>query len=146
MPSPRLENAPVAAFRGTDGGKTPFMHSAVESAAPKEHFTEVLALFELHQCETARRDEQFSDNRRRAMSQHQVRFMKRICDDTGHPHVCTQGVIEIRQAHTRDRAIQAAKHKFARMRKIKHWGMHADTLEVKDMSPTGGHLRSTLRH
>lgn len=80
------------------------------------------------------------------MSQHQVRFIKRICDDTGHPYVCTQAVIEIRQAHTRDRAIQAAKHKFARMRKIKHWGMHADTFEVKDMAPEGGAPQSTLRH
>ena len=80
------------------------------------------------------------------MSQHLVRFLKHLCDDTGHPHACTQGVIEIRQARSRDRAIQAAQHKFARLRKIKHWAQHADTFEVKDTAHESAHHRSAVRH
>jgi hypothetical protein len=53
-------------------------------------------------------------------------------------------VIEIREARTRDRAIIAAQHKFARMRKIKHWRMHADTFEVNDTSAGGRLVRSTF--
>ena len=66
------------------------------------------------------------------MSQHVVRFIKHICDDTGHPHYCTQAVVEIRRARSRDRAIEAAKHRFSRMRKIKCWEIHADSFEVDD--------------
>lgn len=66
------------------------------------------------------------------MSHHLVRFMKNICDDTGHAHHCIQGFVTIHLARDRDRAIEAAKHRFARKRKIKRWDMHADTFEVDE--------------
>jgi hypothetical protein len=72
------------------------------------------------------------------MTRHLIRFIKHISDDTGHVHHCTQATVEIHQARNRDRAIEAAKHRFARMRKIKRWDMHADTFEVREESPESG--------
>ena len=64
------------------------------------------------------------------MSRHVVRFIKRLCDDTGHPHSCTQAIIEIRSARTCDRAIAAARFRFARVRRIDCWDTHADSFEI----------------
>lgn len=66
------------------------------------------------------------------MSHHLVKFVKEICDDTGHTHRCIQGLITVQLAHNRARAIEAAKLRFARTRRIKRWDMHADTFEVDD--------------
>jgi hypothetical protein len=68
------------------------------------------------------------------MSSHRIRFIKRLCDGTGHPHRCLQGVVEIRHARDADRALQAAKIRFARMRKIRRWDTHADNVEIDDIA------------
>lgn len=64
------------------------------------------------------------------MAHYRVSFIKRLCDDTGHMHKCIQGVVDIRQARDRGRAVQAAKRRYERMKRIPRWDMHADTFEL----------------
>ncbi len=64
------------------------------------------------------------------MGHYSVRFIKILNDDTGHPHRCIQGTVDIRRARTRDRAVQAAMHQFERMKHIPRWDLYADTFEV----------------
>jgi len=64
------------------------------------------------------------------MAHYRVRFIKTLCDDTGHPHECIEGIIDIRRARSRDRAVQAAKHRFERIKRIPRWDLYADTFEV----------------
>ena len=64
------------------------------------------------------------------MSHYSVRFIKTLCDDTGHPHKCVEGVVDIRRARNRERAVQAAKRRFERMKRIPRWDLYADTFEL----------------
>jgi len=64
------------------------------------------------------------------MARFRIRFLKSLCDDTGHSHKCVQGVVDIHWARDRDRAVQAAKRRFERMKKIPCWNLHADTFEL----------------
>ncbi len=61
---------------------------------------------------------------------YRVRFIKTLLDDTGHPHRCIEGVVEVCQARNPDRAVLAAKHGFKRMKRIPQWDLYADTFEV----------------
>ena len=65
------------------------------------------------------------------MAHYRVRFIKTLCDDTGHAHKCVEGVVDIRRARDRDRAVQAAKRRFERMKKIPRWGLYADSFELE---------------
>jgi hypothetical protein len=64
------------------------------------------------------------------MVHYRIRFIKNICDDSGHPHKCVEGVVDIHQARDESRAIEAAKRRFERMKKIQRWDMYADTFEL----------------
>ena len=64
------------------------------------------------------------------MAHYRVSFIKRLCDDTGHMHKCIEGVVDIRQARDRGRAVQAAKRRFERMKRVPRWDMYADTFEL----------------
>lgn len=64
------------------------------------------------------------------MAHYHVRFIKTLCDDTGHPHKCVEGVVNIRRARDQDRAVQAAKRRFERMKRIPRWDLYADTFEL----------------
>lgn len=68
------------------------------------------------------------------MPRYRVRFIKILCDDTGHPHRCLEGEVHIRHARDRDRAIRAAKNRFARMRRVPRWDLFADVVEL-DIEP-----------
>ncbi len=79
------------------------------------------------------------------MAQYRVSFLKTLCDDSGHPHDCIEGIVNIRWARSQDRAVQAAKLRFKRMKKIPQWDFYADTFEV-DIDQEGrrhysGHTR-----
>lgn len=65
------------------------------------------------------------------MARYHVRFVKNLCDDTGHTHKCVEGIVDIRRARDSDRAIQAAKRRFERMKGISHWDRYADAFEVE---------------
>ncbi len=64
------------------------------------------------------------------MAHYRVRFIKTLNDDTGHPHECIEGIVDIRRARSLDRAVQAAKHRFERMKRIPQWSFYADAFEV----------------
>ena len=65
------------------------------------------------------------------MTCHQIRFTKRVCDDSGHMHQATQAVVEVKHARDTDRAIRAAQHRFARLHRARQWDIYADTFEVR---------------
>jgi hypothetical protein len=65
------------------------------------------------------------------MARYHVRFMNILSDDTGHQHKCVDGVIGIRRERDRERARQAAKHRFARIKIIPRWGLYADRFEME---------------
>jgi hypothetical protein len=64
------------------------------------------------------------------VAHYRVRFIKTLCDDTGHQHKCVEGVVDIRRARNRDRAVQAAKRRFERIKKISRWDRYADSFEL----------------
>lgn len=65
------------------------------------------------------------------MPNYRVRFIKILCDDTGHPHRCQEGEVNIRHARDRDRAVRAAKKRFARIKRIPRWDLFADAFELE---------------
>jgi hypothetical protein len=72
----------------------------------------------------------FITKRRKPMTIHRVRFIKDLCDSTGHAHKCVQGVVNIGRARDTERAVRAAKRRFERMKGIKRWDLHADAFEL----------------
>jgi hypothetical protein len=77
---------------------------------------------------------------RRVMPRYLFRFMKNLCDDTGHQHRCVEGVVRIRQARNEDRAKRAAQHRFARTKRIRRWDMHADFIEIEVEATESGEV------
>ena len=61
---------------------------------------------------------------------YRIRFIKNLCDDTGHQHECLQATLHVRRARTKVRAIDAAKRKFERAKKTPRWDYCADFVEV----------------
>ena len=68
------------------------------------------------------------------MSVYQIKFIKDLVNSSGHNFHCCQEAIEIRAAKSRDRAVEAVKHRFARHRHIPHWTVHAGLIEVEEMA------------
>ena len=64
------------------------------------------------------------------MSEYRVRFMKTLCDDTGHQHNCLEGEIRVRRARGQARAVRAAKLRFQRAKRVANWKTYADTIDV----------------
>ena len=81
------------------------------------------------------------------MARYRVRFIKNLCDDTGHQHKCVEGVVDIRRARDRDRALQAAKRRFERIKRIPRWDLYADTFELdfEDEGSTSNPRRAIIR-
>jgi len=69
------------------------------------------------------------------MNSYRIRFMKDLVNSSGHNFHCCQEAIEIRAAKSRERAIEAAKHRFERRRAVPHWTLHAHTIEVEEIAP-----------
>ena len=64
------------------------------------------------------------------MTEYRVRFVKRLCDDTGHQHDCVEGEVRVRRARDQARAMQAAKLRFQRAKHAPNWQTYADRVEV----------------
>ena len=64
------------------------------------------------------------------MANYRVRFIKTVCDSTGHAHKCIEGIVDICGARDRNRAIQAAKRRFEHVKGIPRWDLYADTFEL----------------
>jgi hypothetical protein len=67
------------------------------------------------------------------MTSYRISFLNELTNDTGHIFHCCQGVIDIRRAKTKERALEAAKRRFARKEKIGHWSHHAASVELEEI-------------
>lgn len=65
------------------------------------------------------------------MGAYVVTFLNRLCDSTGHEQKVCQRRVIIRTARSRERAIEAAKKRFARAEHIHDWTIHAHEIEVE---------------
>ena len=63
------------------------------------------------------------------MSRYEVRFIKNICDATGHDHRVCQRVVGV-EAGDADSAIVKAKDVFCLLERVRSWTIHADAFEV----------------
>jgi hypothetical protein len=77
------------------------------------------------------------------MPRYRVSFFKDLLNSDGHPFKCVQRVIEIHNARSADRAVQAAELRYERLHRVHDWMLHADCLELEvdgnkvDYCPTG---------
>ena len=62
-----------------------------------------------------------------------VRFIKTVCDDTGHEHRACQAAFNV-QAPSLSEAVKQAEADFCRQKRVQDWTMFADAVELK--SPT----------
>lgn len=62
-----------------------------------------------------------------------VRFIKTVCDDTGHEHRACQAAFSV-QAPSLTEAIKHAEADFCRQKHIHDWTIFADAVELR--SPT----------
>jgi hypothetical protein len=62
-----------------------------------------------------------------------VRFIKTVCDDTGHEHRACQAAFNV-EAPSLTEAIRQAEAKFCRQKHVHDWTIFADAVELK--SPT----------
>jgi hypothetical protein len=69
------------------------------------------------------------------MNAYRICFTNELTNSSGHPFHCCQRIIEIRAAKSKDRAIEAAKRRFARRESISHWHVRAHSIEVEEMAP-----------
>lgn len=65
------------------------------------------------------------------MKSYRVSFFKNLLSSNGHPFKCLQKAVEIRHARSRERAVRAAKQRYARFHHAPHWALHADSFEVE---------------
>ena len=72
------------------------------------------------------------------MVAYRVSFFKNLVNSRGQPFTTCQGAIEVRVAHSRDRAILAAEKRFARLKGTAKWSTHADKFEVKALQGNDG--------
>lgn len=68
------------------------------------------------------------------MSGYRICFFNDLPNDRGHMFHCCQRTVEIRVAKSKDRAIEAAKRRFARAEHIPRWEVHARSFEVEDLT------------
>jgi hypothetical protein len=72
------------------------------------------------------------------MDAYRIRFFNDLMNSSGRPFHCCQRVIEIQAAKSKDRAIEAAKRRFARCESISHWHVRAHSIEVEEIQSPGG--------
>jgi hypothetical protein len=73
------------------------------------------------------------------MTAYHVKFFKHLLNSSGHPFKVLQRIIDIRRSKSRERALEAAQHRFERAEHMPDWKMHADTIEVQaDKNKTNG--------
>ena len=77
------------------------------------------------------------------MVHYHVRIIKNLCDNTAHPHKCVEGFVDIRRARDSERAVEANKRRFERMKRIARWDLYADTFEL-DIEPKAANPRRAV--
>jgi len=64
------------------------------------------------------------------MASFDVRFIKTVCDDTGHEHRACQAAFTV-QAPSLTKAVQRAEADFCRQRHVHDWTIFADAVEFR---------------
>jgi hypothetical protein len=65
------------------------------------------------------------------MTSYRVTFFKDLLNSDGHNFKCPQCTVEIRRARNAERAVEAAKRRFERLRQIHDWKSYADYFELE---------------
>ncbi|WP_244626640.1 hypothetical protein [Bradyrhizobium ivorense] len=65
-----------------------------------------------------------------AMTSFDVRFIKTVCDDTGHEHRACQAAFKV-DAASLSAAAQLAEADFCRQKGIRDWTIFADSMELR---------------
>ena len=60
-----------------------------------------------------------------------ITFFKYVRSSNGHEFKCVQETITIERAKSIDRAVEAAKRRFERRRRVVNWQLHSDGFDVK---------------
>ena len=63
-----------------------------------------------------------------------VRFIKTVCDDTGHEHLACQAEFSV-QAQSLTEAVRQAEADFCRQKQVRDWTIFADAVELKSSTP-----------
>ena len=66
-----------------------------------------------------------------------VRFIKVVCDDTGHEHRACQALFKI-DAGSLTEAVQRAEADFCRQKQVSDWTIFADAVEFRSPSALEG--------
>ena len=69
------------------------------------------------------------------MNSYRIKFMNDLVNSSGHNFHCCQQAIEIGAAKSKERAVEAAKHRFARRQAVPHWTARAHLIEVEEIAP-----------
>ena len=68
------------------------------------------------------------------MTAYRVSFFNELTNSSGKLVKVCQRSVDIRVARTRDRAIEAAKKRFARLEHVDQWWLHARLVEIEDVA------------
>ena len=66
-----------------------------------------------------------------------VRFIKTVCDDTGHEHRACQAAFSV-QAPSLTEAVKQAEVDFCRQKHVCDWTIFADAVELKSPTTVAG--------
>ena len=67
------------------------------------------------------------------MTAYRVSFFNELTNSRGTLYKVCQRSVEIRTARTLDRAVEAAKKRFARLERVGEWRLHARLFEVEPL-------------
>ena len=70
------------------------------------------------------------------MPSFEVRFIKTVCDDTGHEHRACQAAFTV-DAPSLTEAVQQAEADFCRQKHVRDWTIFADAVEFTSPSSCG---------
>jgi len=67
----------------------------------------------------------------------EIRYIKKLCDDSGHEHDACQSVATV-EAATAHEAMRLAEQQACGSRHLADWTIFADAIELRATSPLGG--------
>jgi hypothetical protein len=70
------------------------------------------------------------------MATFEIRYIKRLCDDSGHEHDTCQSITMV-EAPTAHDALRLAEQKACGSRQLADWTLFADAVELRATSPLG---------
>lgn len=78
------------------------------------------------------------------MEHYRVSFYNNLTNSSGHQFHCCQRTIDIRLAKSKDRALEAAKRRFARKEAVPHWSVRAHLVEIEALADEANARRGDL--